>query len=139
MALLGYGCARCGCLYPADGITVLAQRDEGAFVRLVCSACQSQTLALVTGSFVGAADDEIGPAEEAVSGWRSASERRTRRRPTEAPSVSEADVLAMTSFLADYHGDIRGLFDRDCNNERDSGSRPDRRNERDCGNQAGPR
>ena len=56
MALLGAGCTRCGQPYAAHGVRVLAQREEIAFVQLVCFACQTQTLALVTGA--PAADDD---------------------------------------------------------------------------------
>jgi hypothetical protein len=95
MALLGAGCARCGRPYGAEGVRVLAQREEIAFVQLVCSACQIQTLALVTG--IAALERDEAAADPAPAGT--------------AP-VSEADVLEMRSFLADYQGDLRTLLER---------------------------
>jgi hypothetical protein len=95
MALTGSGCARCGSPYTADGIRVLAQREEIAFVQLVCSACQTQTLTLVTG---GPTDSDAGEPG--------------RRRP-EAPAITEADVREMRSFLAGFEGDLRDLLQPD--------------------------
>jgi hypothetical protein len=89
IALQGTGCARCGRTYAAQGITVLAQREGIAFVQLVCLTCQAQTLALVTGAPL-----EAGPI-----------------RAGEAGSMNEADVLEMRSFLADYEGDVTGMFE----------------------------
>jgi hypothetical protein len=96
MLLLGAGCTRCGRPYGAEGVVVLALREEIAFVQLACSACRVQTLALVT----GVSGD---PAEAQTEGVDVLSER---------PAVSEADVLEMRSFLADYQGDLRTLLDR---------------------------
>jgi hypothetical protein len=140
IALLGAGCARCGRPYPADGITVLAQRDEVAFVQLACAACQSQTLALVTGSFLAAADGGVQPAEVAL-GWKPVGVRRHRNRPAEPPPVNEADVQDMASFLAGYQGDVRGFFapnrgSPDPGNTTDSGSSGDP--ESDSGKTDGP-
>jgi hypothetical protein len=96
MALMGTGCGRCGQPYGAQGIRVLAQREEIAFVQLVCEACQIQTLALVTGLPAGQRDDG-GPGNPA---------------PGEGLAITEADVVDMRAFLADYRGDIRGLLER---------------------------
>ena len=94
MVLLGAGCARCGQPYGAQGVRVLAQREDIAFVQLVCFACQIQTLALVTG--VPASGDEAGfPAAS-----------------SDGPRITEADVLEMRSFLAGYKGDMRTLLGR---------------------------
>jgi hypothetical protein len=91
MVLLGAGCARCGRPYGAGGVVVLAQRDEIAFVQLMCATCRTQTLALVTG--IGAMSDEAqDTAEPAV--------------------ISEDDVVEMRSFLAGYQGDLRTLLER---------------------------
>jgi hypothetical protein len=100
MALMGTGCARCGQPYGAQGIRVLAQREEIAFVQLVCEACQIQTLALVTGLPAGRQDDE---QLEATAGSPA---------PGEGLAITEADVVDMRAFLADYRGDIRGLLER---------------------------
>jgi hypothetical protein len=112
MALLGAGCTRCGQPYAAQGIRVLAQREEIAFVQLVCFACQTQTLALVTGAPAiegdpdGRNGDVRGDLPEDVGGARRYASRGTGR------PVSEADVLEMRSYLADYQGDLRGLVNR---------------------------
>jgi hypothetical protein len=100
MALLGAGCARCGQPYAAQGIRVLAQREEIAFVQLVCFACQTQTLALVTGASGAAPDDQDYPVESLEDAAQ-----------PEAPPISEVEVLQMRSFLASYEGDMLGLFE----------------------------
>jgi hypothetical protein len=130
MALLGSGCARCGRPYAAQGIRVLAQREEIAFVQLVCFACQIQTLALVTG-VPAAARDTDGADDEALDGeaqedllmpggaedeederGREGGGDGTGERPRwAAPRISEADVLEMRAFLDDYEGDLRGLLE----------------------------
>ena len=103
MVLLGAGCARCGRPYGAEGIHVLAQREEVAFVQLVCSACRVQTLALVTG--VPTAGEEAATAPDGEAGAPDALGRGE-------PHITEADVLEMRSFLADYQGDLRTLLER---------------------------
>ena len=103
MVLLGAGCARCGRPYGPEGIHVLAQREEVAFVQLVCSACRAQTLALVTG--VPTASEEGGKAPDGEADAPDA------LAPGE-PRITEADVLEMRSFLADYQGDLRTLLER---------------------------
>lgn len=100
MALLGAGCARCGQPYAAQGIRVLAQREEIAFVQLVCFACQTQTLALVTGASGAATEGQDFPGESLEDAAR-----------PEAPPISEVDVLQMRSFLTSYEGDMLGLFE----------------------------
>ena len=111
MSLLGAGCTRCGQPYAVHGIRVLAQRETIAFVQLVCFACQTQTLALVTGA-PAAENDESG-LEDAFSGDLPAgdgdADPATPRRP--GPPIGEADVLEMRAYLAEYQGDVRGLFD----------------------------
>jgi len=111
MSLLGAGCTRCGRPYAAQGIRVLAQREEIAFVQLVCFACQTQTMALVTGA--PATDDDASELGEGVLGDHPAGDHdgvdgAFRRRG--AP-ISEAEVLEMRAYLAEYEGDVRGLLD----------------------------
>ncbi len=106
LSLLGAGCSRCGRPYDEKGIRVLAQRDEIAFVQLVCFACNIQTLALVTGLPNLRQESEEDAALEAEA-------PRGAGRPGGArPStpISEDDVLAMHRYLADYEGDMRGLL-----------------------------
>jgi hypothetical protein len=101
MALLGSGCVRCGQPYPASGIKVLAQRDEIAFVQLICFNCQVQTLALVTG-----VDSLASGADGAADGVDADAAGRT------AWPISVDDVLEMHDFLDGYEGDLRSLLDR---------------------------
>jgi hypothetical protein len=110
MALLGTGCTRCGQPYAAHGIRVLAQRQEIAFVQLVCFACQTQTLALVTGA--PATDDDAdglgeGTLGDALAGDRDDDPKASHRA---RQPISEVDVLEMRAYLAEYQGDVRGLF-----------------------------
>jgi hypothetical protein len=113
---------------------VLAQRDEIAFVQLVCFACQVQTLALVTGLESIAhdtggeeADGGVGEPEAAVEGVEAAARPDGKRPRRERRPISEDDVLEMRSFLAGYEGDIHGLLDRSDDpskkERRDRGSR----------------
>jgi hypothetical protein len=136
LALTGSGCVRCGQPYAPGGIKVLAQRDEIAFVQLVCFACQIQTLALVTGleSIAQQGDDED---PEAAAEGREATARPAGKRPAGATSrpepkpISEDDVLEMRSFLAGYEGDMRGLLDR--SNDPPGEQRADGRSRRNRG------
>ena len=107
MALLGSGCARCGRPYPAQGIKVLAQRDEIAFVQLICFGCQVQTLALVTG--VEALTETAG--EDGEGGTAAAPAAGGNGTARHAAAVTEDDVLEMHTFLSAYEGDIRHLLD----------------------------
>jgi hypothetical protein len=111
MALLGAGCTRCGQPYAAGGIRVLAQREEIAFVQLVCFACRTQTLALVTGA-PATADDADGLGEgvlgDLLAGVRDDDADSPR---ADFPPISEADVLQMRAYLEEYQGDVRGLFE----------------------------
>ena len=112
MALLGAGCTRCGQPYAAHGVRVLAQREEIAFVQLVCFACQTQTLALVTGAAAADDDDANGLGDgfqgELPAGDGDDDPEASRRsgRP-----ISEVDVLEMHAYLAQYQGDVRGLLE----------------------------
>ena len=124
MALLGAGCTRCGQPYAAQGIRVLAQREEIAFVQLVCFACQTQTLALVTGAAAG--EDETDGRRGDVRGDLPTGEGAGRRAASRGAGrpISEADVLEMRSYLAGYQGDLRGLIDRP-SDQREPGAEAD--------------
>ncbi len=111
MALLGAGCTRCGQPYAAHDIRVLAQREGIAFVSLACFACQTQTLALVTGAPATDADgDGLG---ESVLGDLPAGDRHDDDGAAAGSdaAISELDVREMRAFLDDYHGDVSGLFE----------------------------
>ena len=109
MALLGAGCTRCGQPYAAHGITMLAQREGIAFVQLVCFACQSKTLALVTGA--PTAEEDSGMPGEGAPGDLLAADRDDLGASHRAGRpIGEADVLDMHAFLAEFEGDIHGLL-----------------------------
>jgi hypothetical protein len=90
---------------------VLAQREEIAFVQLVCDACQTQTLALVTGA--PATEDDAAWLGEGALGHLLAGDRDDHPEASgrAREPISEADVLEMRAYLAEYQGDVRGLLD----------------------------
>ena len=102
--LEGTGCTSCGAAIDADGIAVLADRGDVAFVELRCGACGSRTMAVVVrGEGSGpvadtAAHPELDPATEA--------------RLAGAPPLGQEDVAAMARFLEGWQGDLRSLLDR---------------------------
>jgi hypothetical protein len=118
MALLGAGCTRCGQPYAARGITMLAQREGIAFVQLVCFACQSKTLALVTGAPT-AEEDSSMPGEGVPGDLLAADRDDPEASQRGGRPIGEADVLEMHAFLAEYEGDIHGLLGTPPNDETD--------------------
>ena len=100
---------------------MLAQRDEIAFVQLVCFTCQIQTLALVTG-VQALGEEPIGGGEAGAASSAEASENEPFRA---GPAITEDDVLEMHAFLAKYDGGIEGLLsrpDEDAGDDRGSSS-----------------
>jgi len=101
--LTGAGCTSCGAAIPVDGIAILADRGDLAFVELRCPACGSRTLSVVvarddaTPRLDTAPHPELDPATEA--------------RLAGAPALDEEDVAAMGRFLAGWQGDLRSLLD----------------------------
>jgi hypothetical protein len=100
--LTSFSCTSCGQAYRASQITVLAQREELFFVRMGCTGCGSQSVAIVTiqvderdrsqleaGELSVVMDDPVAP---------------------EGPDVTGDDVLAMHDFLGRFDGDFRRLF-----------------------------
>jgi hypothetical protein len=83
----GLRCTVCEERVPADGLTLLAWRDDLAFLQLQCAACLSTTLGFVQG---GRGDEPVDP-------------------PQLAP-ISSDDVLDMHQFLATWRGDLAGLL-----------------------------
>lgn len=127
LALLGAGCAKCGQPYVASGIRVLAQREEIAFVELVCFACQTQTMALVTGG-TAAAGRSRAQGESVLGEYPPDGEDDLLPDPDAGHPLSETDVLEMRSFLAGYEGDLHGLLgsapdESEGDGERDRGGR----------------
>ena len=101
--LEGTGCSSCGATIPPDGIAVLADRGDVAFVELRCAACGSRTMAVVVrGEGTGPVADtafhpELDPATEA--------------RLAGTPPLAKEDVAAMARFLEGWQGDLRTLLD----------------------------
>ena len=83
----GLRCTVCEERVPADRLTLLAWRDDLAFLQLDCAACLSTTLGFVQG---GRGDEPTGP-------------------PHPAP-ISADDVLDMHQLLATWRGDLAGLL-----------------------------
>jgi hypothetical protein len=99
--LVGAGCTSCGAAIALDGIVVLADRGDVAFVDLACATCGSRTLAVVVPDRDGRTLDtarhpELDPATEA--------------RLAGSTALGEADVEAMHRLLAGWDGDLRALL-----------------------------
>ncbi len=99
--LAGAGCTSCGAAVAGDGIDVLADRGDVAFVQLTCRDCGSRTLSLVVPDASGPRLDtdrhpELDPATEA--------------RLAGEPALAEADVADMRRFLDGWQGDLRTLL-----------------------------
>jgi hypothetical protein len=99
--LAGADCTSCGAAIVDDGIAVLADRGDVAFVQLTCRDCGSRTLSLVVQDAAGprldtARHPELDPAMEA--------------RLVGTPALGEADVAEMRHFLDGWRGDLRALL-----------------------------
>jgi hypothetical protein len=99
--LAGAGCASCGAAILGEGIDVLADRGDVAFVQLTCQACGSRTLSLVTSDPAHPQLDtqrhpELDPATEA--------------RLAGVPPLAESDVIEMQCFLDGWSGDLRSIL-----------------------------
>jgi len=99
--LAGADCTSCGAAIVGDGIVVLADRGDVAFVQLTCQDCGSRTLSLVVGDAARprldtARHPELDPATEA--------------RLASSPALAEADVADMHRFLDGWQGDLRALL-----------------------------
>jgi len=99
--LAGADCTSCGAAIIGDGIAVLADRGDVAFVQLTCRDCGSRTLSLVVKDAAGPRRDagrhpELDPAMEV--------------RLAGSPSVAETDVTDMRRFLDGWQGDLRTLL-----------------------------
>lgn len=99
--LAGSGCTSCGAAIPGDGIDVLADRGDVAFVQLSCPGCGSRTLSMVVQDASGprldtARHPELDPATEA--------------RLAGARAFDEGDVADMHRFLDGWDGDLRTIL-----------------------------
>ena len=103
--LTGASCTSCGAAIPVDGIAVLADRGDFAFVELQCP-CGSRTMGLVLAALAGeepvldtAAHPELDPS--------------TAARVASRPAVGEDDLIAMHRLLEGWTGDLRTLLGDD--------------------------
>jgi len=98
-----YRCEACGASMAECGITILAQQDNRALVRVTCARCNDENLVQV----VIQTDAEGAPAR-----------RRSRPRPridegrpaTSAP-IDADEVLDLHRVLDDHQGDLRSLLE----------------------------
>lgn len=95
----GADCTACGATIPADGISVLAERDDLVFVELGCAACGSTVLGLLT-AIANDGEATLDLADEPTSGDGS---RRLVDRP-----IREVDVAAARRSLSSWDGDLVG-------------------------------
>jgi hypothetical protein len=97
----GARCTACGASVPTGRIRILARRDDVSFVQLACDACGSAALGLlISSATLGGAPILDVSAEEAA--WSIFQGRRG------APPITDADVEAVRSHLATWHGDLSG-------------------------------
>jgi hypothetical protein len=100
--LTSFSCSACGRAYRASQISVLAQREDLFFVRLGCSGCGSQSVAIVTIQVDDADGSQVDAGEFQVV--------LDDAEVPQGPDVSPDDVLAMHQFLEGFDGDFRRLF-----------------------------
>jgi DNA-directed RNA polymerase subunit RPC12/RpoP len=99
--LAGAGCASCGAAILDDGIVVLADRGDVAFVELRCRDCGSRTLSLVIPDpTCPRLDTERHPELDPVMEARLAG----------APALEASDVADMRDFLDGWSGDLRSIL-----------------------------
>ena len=96
----GLRCTVCEERVPVDRLTVLAWRDDLAFLQLDCAACLSTTLGFVVG---GRGDEPADPIAVAAP----------------APITSD-DVLDMHELLSTWRGDLAGLVAGDARSRAES-------------------
>ena len=100
--LTSFSCASCGRAYRASQISVLAQREDLFFVRLGCSRCGSQSVAIVTIQVDESESAQLEAGEITIVA--------DDGELPDGPPVSGDDVLAMHDFLDGFDGDFYGLF-----------------------------
>ncbi len=102
--LAGTGCTSCRATIPLDGIAVLADRGDVAFVELRCAACGSRTMAVVV------RDDGTTPVADTAS--HPELDPMAEARLAATPPIGDEDVAAMARFLDGWQGDLRTLVAR---------------------------
>jgi hypothetical protein len=100
--LTGAGCTSCGAAIGVDGVAVLADRGDVAFVELTCRACGSRSLGVVV------VDPSSGPVPDTAR--HPELDPATAARLAGTPALAEADVADMHRFLDGWQGDLRSLL-----------------------------
>ena len=100
----GAKCTACGAPVPTERMTILARRDDLAFVELDCPACGSTALGLL----IDAATPDGAPVLDVSGDATTATDGAATRtlRP-----ISTADVEAIRADLAAWDGDLVGWLD----------------------------
>ncbi len=100
----GASCTACGASVPTERIRILARRDDVSFVELACPDCGSAALGLLVSSVApdGVPILDVSVDEPASPGSPGRSD---------ATPISAADVEAIGSHLAAWHGDLVGWLD----------------------------
>jgi hypothetical protein len=97
-------CATCGENYAPTGVDVLGHRDDLWFLRVTCTSCRSCGLVAALVKVPDGLDaEELAPATEPEPA------AMLDRAPAPGP-VTESDVDGMRTFLDDFDGDFRSLF-----------------------------
>jgi hypothetical protein len=108
-------CAACGVVVPADGIRVLARRDDIAFVELHCPSCRSESLGIVitAESFAEGLGGPVDPDDAfPVAAGRRYGEfgPGDAERFRQAPPIDDGDLRQVHELLA--HGGLAALVGR---------------------------
>jgi hypothetical protein len=109
--LAGAGCSACGAGVPADGIAILADRGDVAFVELRCPGCGSETMGVVV-----AGDAGVTGSARLLDAPDLGDVHPRGGHPEEAHAAGTAepvaldDVLAVRELLAGWDGDLRSLL-----------------------------
>lgn len=93
-------CGVCGQRYEPDNINVLGQQEDLWFLRVFCSACQTQYLV--------AAVIREGKMPEVITDLTEAESDKFRN----ADKLTADEVLDMHNFLKDFDGDFSRLLSR---------------------------
>ncbi len=93
-------CSVCGQRYEPDNINVLGQQEDLWFLRVFCSACQTQYLV--------AAVIREGKMPEVITDLTEAESDKFRN----ADKLTADEVLDMHNFLKDFDGDFSRLLSR---------------------------
>ena len=93
-------CGVCGQRYEPDNINVLGQQEDLWFLRVFCSACQTQYLV--------AAVIREGKMPEVITDLTEAESDKFRN----VDKLTADEVLDMHNFLKDFNGDFSRLLSR---------------------------